>query len=202
MALVRVIAHVASALLSAGADGAAGGAGGHLGFLRTLLLHPHTLVDTFFPCMPEDIQVSPALPLFPFSCWCVGLMQIEYCFDCCSCFSFQYMVGKALGGRWYKCRNGHAYFVDLVCFRVVYFSLSKFWGVIWLQCGRPTVIQQCATCHVDIGGLNHDLLPGQEDVDSYELGYFLLRVSYFVLFCCYFDSLFVVRLVRIVSTWW
>jgi len=58
----------------------------------------------------------------------------------------QAMAVRVLGGRWYKCSNGHAYFVD--------------------KCGRPTVVQKCATCGVKIGGLNHNLLPGQVDLDS------------------------------------
>jgi len=56
------------------------------------------------------------------------------------------MAVRVLGGRWYKCVNGHAYYVD--------------------ACGRPTVIQKCATCGVDIGGTNHNPLPGQKDLDE------------------------------------
>lgn len=50
-----------------------------------------------------------------------------------------------MGGRWYTCPNGHPFYVDL--------------------CGRPTVVQKCAECGVDIGGENHDLL-----VDNIDLG--------------------------------
>jgi hypothetical protein len=56
------------------------------------------------------------------------------------------MAVRVLGGRWYKCVNGHAYYVD--------------------ACGRPTIIQKCATCGVDIGGTNHNPLPGQLDLDE------------------------------------
>ena len=38
------------------------------------------------------------------------------------------MAQKVLGGRWYRCPNGHAYYVD--------------------KCGRPTVVNKCATCGV------------------------------------------------------
>lgn len=41
---------------------------------------------------------------------------------------------------------GHAYYVDM--------------------CGRPTVIQKCATCGVDIGGENHNLLKNNVDLDE------------------------------------
>ena len=43
-------------------------------------------------------------------------------------------------------RLGHAYYVD--------------------QCGRPTVIQKCATCGMDIGGTNHNLLKSNVDLDQ------------------------------------
>jgi RZ type zinc finger domain/AAA domain (dynein-related subfamily) len=56
------------------------------------------------------------------------------------------MAVRVLGGRWYKCPNGHAYYVD--------------------QCGRPTVIQKCATCGVDIGGTDHNLLDTNQDLDD------------------------------------
>jgi len=56
------------------------------------------------------------------------------------------MAVRALGGRWYRCVNGHSYYVD--------------------ACGRPTEIIKCSTCGVDIGGLNHNPLPGQKDVDE------------------------------------
>jgi hypothetical protein len=55
-------------------------------------------------------------------------------------------VMKVLGGRWYRCQNGHAYYVDL--------------------CGRPTQINKCATCGCDIGGLSHNLLDTNKDVDA------------------------------------
>ena len=55
------------------------------------------------------------------------------------------MAVRVLGGRWYKCPNGHAYYVD--------------------KCGRPTVVQKCSTCGVDIGGTDHNPLPGQVDLD-------------------------------------
>uniref|UniRef100_A0A7S0DVA6 Uncharacterized protein n=1 Tax=Amorphochlora amoebiformis TaxID=1561963 RepID=A0A7S0DVA6_9EUKA len=64
----------------------------------------------------------------------------------CMAEDTQAMAVRVLGGRWYKCSNGHAYFVD--------------------KCGRPTIIQKCATCGVKIGGLNHNLLPGQVDLDT------------------------------------
>ena len=56
------------------------------------------------------------------------------------------MAVKALAGRWYKCANGHSYYVD--------------------KCGRPTQILKCITCGIDIGGLNHNLLKGQTDIDK------------------------------------
>src|SRR4051812_402856 len=31
---------------------------------------------------------------------------------------------------------------------------------------RPTVIQKCSECGVEIGGLSHNLLPGNEDLDE------------------------------------
>ncbi len=55
-------------------------------------------------------------------------------------------VMKVLGGRWYRCQNGHAYYVDM--------------------CGRPTEINKCATCGCDIGGLSHNLLGTNQDVDG------------------------------------
>ncbi len=58
----------------------------------------------------------------------------------------QSMAIRVLGGRWYKCPNGHSYYVD--------------------ACGRPTEILKCATCGVDIGGLSHDLLKTNVDVDD------------------------------------
>jgi energy-coupling factor transporter ATP-binding protein EcfA2 len=58
----------------------------------------------------------------------------------------QAMTIRILGGRWYKCPNGHAYYVD--------------------QCGRPTVIQKCSTCQAEIGGLDHNLLANNSDLDS------------------------------------
>eukprot|EP00468_Gymnochlora_sp_CCMP2014_P001514 CAMPEP_0167741726 /NCGR_PEP_ID=MMETSP0110_2-20121227/1016_1 /TAXON_ID=629695 /ORGANISM="Gymnochlora sp., Strain CCMP2014" /LENGTH=5340 /DNA_ID=CAMNT_0007625809 /DNA_START=69 /DNA_END=16091 /DNA_ORIENTATION=- len=64
----------------------------------------------------------------------------------CMAEDAQAMAVRVLGGRWYKCPNGHAYFVD--------------------KCGRPTVIQKCATCGAKIGGENHNLLPGQVDLDA------------------------------------
>ena len=56
------------------------------------------------------------------------------------------MAVRVLGGRWYKCPNGHAYYVDM--------------------CGRPTVVQKCATCGVEIGGNDHDLLGTNKDLDE------------------------------------
>jgi len=58
----------------------------------------------------------------------------------------QAQVIAALGGRWFQCRNGHSYYVD--------------------QCGRPTEVLKCWTCGVDIGGMNHNLMVGQTDVDA------------------------------------
>lgn len=106
IALVRLICHVAIVAMRAeNSDWAA--------WLRTAILHPKLLVQTYFPGMPEDVQS---------------------------------MAVRVLGGRWYKCPNGHAYFVDM--------------------CGRPTVIQKCATCKVDIGGLDHNLLNSNKDLDE------------------------------------
>eukprot|EP00750_Incisomonas_marina_P010789 INCI16307.8.p1 GENE.INCI16307.8~~INCI16307.8.p1 ORF type:complete len:4556 (+),score=887.02 INCI16307.8:48-13670(+) len=59
-------------------------------------------------------------------------------------------VMKVLGGRWYRCQNGHAYYVDL--------------------CGRPTQINKCATCGCDIGGLSHNLLDTNQDIDESLVG--------------------------------
>jgi MoxR-like ATPase len=56
----------------------------------------------------------------------------------------QFMVAQVLGGRWYKCSNGHAYYVD--------------------HCGRPTEINECVECGVKIGGLDHNLLDGNTDI--------------------------------------
>jgi len=58
----------------------------------------------------------------------------------------QAMAVRVLGGRWYTCPNGHAYYVD--------------------QCGRPTRIQKCGTCGVDIGGTDHNLLDSNKDLDT------------------------------------
>lgn len=60
------------------------------------------------------------------------------------------MAARVLGGRWYTCPNGHAYYVD--------------------NCGRPTVIQKCATCGVDIGGTDHNLINTNRDLDSNLVG--------------------------------
>jgi hypothetical protein len=48
-----------------------------------------------------------------------------------------------LGGRWYYCPNDHPYYVDL--------------------CGRPTEVLHCAECGLEIGGRNHEPLPGQKE---------------------------------------
>jgi hypothetical protein len=56
------------------------------------------------------------------------------------------MAVRVLGGRWFTCVNGHAYYVD--------------------ACGLPTIIQKCATCGVDIGGNNHKPLPDQGELDK------------------------------------
>jgi len=56
------------------------------------------------------------------------------------------MAQNVMGGRWYSCPNGHPFYVDL--------------------CGRPTVIQQCAECGVDIGGTDHNLLQGNIDIGN------------------------------------
>ena len=56
------------------------------------------------------------------------------------------MAAKVMGGRWYRCCNGHAYYVD--------------------ACGRPTIVQKCAECGVDIGGTDHNPLPGQQDIGN------------------------------------
>ena len=63
------------------------------------------------------------------------------------------MAQKVLGGRWYRCANGHAYYVDL--------------------CGRPTVVNKCATCGAKIGGTNHNLLDDNVDIGSVGTGYHL-----------------------------
>ncbi|MES1913984.1 MAG: hypothetical protein MHM6MM_006124, partial [Cercozoa sp. M6MM] len=56
------------------------------------------------------------------------------------------MAIRALGGRWYKCPNGHSYYVD--------------------RCGRPTEILRCSECGAKIGGTNHNLLGNNQDVDT------------------------------------
>jgi hypothetical protein len=58
------------------------------------------------------------------------------------------MVMKALQGRWWKCPNGHPYYVD--------------------ACGRPTEVKPCPIpgCPHKIGGNNHVQLAGQSDVDE------------------------------------
>jgi hypothetical protein len=58
----------------------------------------------------------------------------------------QAMAVRVLGGRWYTCANGHAYYVD--------------------ACGRPTQILKCSTCGVDIGGESHNLLSSNKDLDD------------------------------------
>eukprot|EP00808_Paulinella_micropora_P005146 g2757.t1 len=58
----------------------------------------------------------------------------------------QAMAVRVMGGRWYQCPNGHAYYVD--------------------NCGRPMQILQCATCGVDIGGENHNLLGTNKDLKN------------------------------------
>ena len=63
------------------------------------------------------------------------------------------MAQKVLGGRWYRCPNGHAYYVDL--------------------CGRPTVVNKCATCGAKIGGTNHNLIGDNEDIGATGTGYHL-----------------------------
>ena len=61
------------------------------------------------------------------------------------------MAQKVLGGRWYRCPNGHAYYVDL--------------------CGRPTVVNKCATCGAKIGGTNHNLLGDNIDIGNVGTAY-------------------------------
>jgi len=56
------------------------------------------------------------------------------------------MAQDALGGRWYRCPNGHPFYVDL--------------------CGRPTRIQTCPDCGSQIGGLDHNLLEGNIDIGN------------------------------------
>ena len=51
---------------------------------------------------------------------------------------------EIMGGGWYECPNGHAYYVD--------------------QCGRPTEKLKCATCGEEIGGLDHDLLDTNKQI--------------------------------------
>lgn len=66
------------------------------------------------------------------------------------------MAQEVMGGRWYTCRNGHPFYVDL--------------------CGRPTVIQKCAECGVDIGGENHDLLADNVDLGNVGTEYYKTTV--------------------------
>jgi len=58
----------------------------------------------------------------------------------------QLALMQVLGGGWYECSNGHAYYVD--------------------QCGRPTEKLKCATCGEDIGGLDHELLASNRTVNK------------------------------------
>eukprot|EP00456_Euglypha_rotunda_P071647 TRINITY_DN6423_c0_g1_i11.p1 TRINITY_DN6423_c0_g1~~TRINITY_DN6423_c0_g1_i11.p1 ORF type:complete len:236 (-),score=18.24 TRINITY_DN6423_c0_g1_i11:11-718(-) len=82
-------------------------------FFLTLITQPSTLVNTYFPVQPEDVQA---------------------------------MAVRVLGGRWYKCPNMHSYYVD--------------------KCGRPTEVNKCATCGVEIGGTDHNLLDTNKDLDD------------------------------------
>jgi len=61
------------------------------------------------------------------------------------------MAQSALGGRWYRCPQGHPFYVD--------------------HCGRPTQVNRCAECGEQIGGLNHDLLANNEDIGNVGTGY-------------------------------
>jgi len=104
----------------------------------------HLVVASTIPLSPSVAASNPMLGLFT-----TVLFQPERLVDC-------YLpqmpedelayVMKVLGGRWYRCQNGHAYYVDL--------------------CGRPTQINKCATCGCDIGGLGHNLLDTNKDVDE------------------------------------
>ncbi|KNC55646.1 uncharacterized protein AMSG_01915 [Thecamonas trahens ATCC 50062] len=58
------------------------------------------------------------------------------------------MAQTALGGRWYACPNGHAYYTD--------------------KCGRPTQVLQCAECGEQIGGESHNLL--ETNIDLGDVG--------------------------------
>ena len=62
------------------------------------------------------------------------------------------MAQSALGGRWYRCPNGHPFYVDL--------------------CGRPTQVNRCAECGEQIGGLSHDLLSNNQDIGNVGTGYY------------------------------
>ena len=62
------------------------------------------------------------------------------------------MAQDVMGGRWYRCPNGHPFYVDL--------------------CGRPTQINSCAECGAQIGGLNHDLLSTNEDIGNVGTDYY------------------------------
>ena len=56
------------------------------------------------------------------------------------------MAQDVMGGRWYRCPNGHPFYVDL--------------------CGRPTQINKCAECGSEIGGTDHNLLSGNQDIGN------------------------------------
>ena len=62
------------------------------------------------------------------------------------------MAQEAMGGRWYACPNGHPFYVD--------------------QCGRPTEVNTCVECGVQIGGEDHDLLSSNVDLGGVGTGYF------------------------------
>eukprot|EP00397_Hematodinium_sp_SG-2012_P000023 GEMP01000023.1.p1 GENE.GEMP01000023.1~~GEMP01000023.1.p1 ORF type:complete len:4845 (-),score=1374.35 GEMP01000023.1:551-15064(-) len=51
---------------------------------------------------------------------------------------FRTLMSRALGGGWYVCPKGHAYYVD--------------------ACGRPTEVVTCPECGEQIGGMDHELL--------------------------------------------
>ena len=50
---------------------------------------------------------------------------------------------RVMGGKWYRCAQGHAYYVD--------------------ACGRPTEVLHCAECGAEIGGLDHNLLDSNQE---------------------------------------
>ena len=52
---------------------------------------------------------------------------------------------QSLGTTWYKCPNGHPYFIT--------------------ECGRPMEESVCPECNSKIGGLNHNLVPNNTEID-------------------------------------